>query len=373
MEGFLLLLAFPLIWPVIAKKIFGSEISWIEVLINIVSVVLIVSLVWTLGTLGQTWDTEIWNGKIVNKKRVHDTYEESYDCFCTSVCTGSGSNQSCSEVCQTCYRTHYTVKWNAYANFGLSNETIVLKYLDETHRSVYNSPDPKSFIDCKIGEPASKTSSYTNYVQAVPDSLFNMATISGSYLDQVPPYPSVVGHYKYNRVIDVNSGVHSLLREDLNTRLNEALITLGSKKQVNIIVIVTGNTDPSYRYAVENVWVGGKKNDAVVFIGMSNEEIVWADVMTFALNKGNELYNVTLRDSIVSIETFDPEQIANTITEITNDKFDRISMKEFEYLKDQIKPSSWVIGFAVFIAIFGSIGLSFLFQRVDIANNSRYN
>jgi len=373
MSGFLILLVFPIIWPFIAKKIWGHEITWIELGINVGVITLLVSGVWFAGKYGQTVDTEIWNGSIVGKERIHDTYEQSYECNCSEQCSGSGKDRSCTTVCDTCYETHYTVDWNAIATYGLGKEKITLDSEDSTWSSVYDTPDPKIYLDCAAGQPASKSSRYTNYVQAVPDSLFNMATDTAVYMEQVPAYPRVFNIYRYNRVIDIGSGIHKLVLEDLNTRLNEALISLGSKKQVNILVIVTGNTDPSFRYAVENKWVGGKKNDATIFIGVSNGEIIWTDVMTFALNKGNELYHVMTRDTLKSVGTFDSEKIANIIVEKTAKHYDRATMEEFEYLADQIQPATWVIILAIFIAIFGSIGISYVMTRVDIGGGRRYN
>ena len=366
MEILLLLLAFPIIWPFIAKNIWGNEITWQELAINVFGIVVLVSCVWFAGQYGAVHDTEIWNGKIVNKERIHDHYEEAYDCMCT---TDKDGNESCS----TCYEDHYTVTWNAYANFGIANETIQLKHLDKTSRSVYLTPDPAIFTNCNVGEPASKVNSYTNYVQAVPESLFNMARDNDPYLNQVPQYPRVYGKYRYDRVLNVGSSVSGQKLKELNTLLNNELRELGPKRQVNIIVIVTNNPDPAFRHTVENAWLGGEKNDAIIFIGTEGENIIWADAMTFALNKGNEMYHVTMRDMILDTKVFDPVKLGHTITQVTYDKFDRIQMEDFEYLADDIQPANWVIGLAVVFAIAGSIGLSFFMTKVDIGGRRRYS
>ena len=367
MQTWLLLILFPLVWPFIAKRIWHRHISWIEVAINVFGVVVLVSLIWLGGTLGKTYDTQLWNGQIVSKEREHDTYLQSYQCRCRQVCSGSGSNRSCYQSCDTCYRRHYTVTWSALVDLGLSKKReIIFDHKDSTFMWVYNSDDPASYVNCNEGDPATIAANFTNYVKAVPDSLFNMTKDSAIYLDKVPEYPKVYGFYKVNRVLDVDSGLPSTVITDLNNRLSNELRTLGPKHRVNVIVILTGIKDKTFRYAVENKWVGGKQNDAVVMIGVEGNNIVWADVMTFALNKGNELYHVTLRDAIMDLNVVDSEKLSATITSITDDKFDRVSMADFEYLKSQINPPNWVIILAAFLAIFGSIGLSFLMTRIDI-------
>lgn len=372
MEGLLLLLMFPIIWPFIAKKIWGKEITWTELGINVGGIALIITGLWFAGTHGQMADVEIWNGKIAAKDRVHGTYEDPYDCNCRQVCSGSGKNKSCSNTCDTCYETRYTVEWTARALYGGSLDYITFDKLDTTSRSVYNAPDPQSYVNCVVGEPASKENAYSNYIKAVPDSLFNTATTSTAYADQIPTYPRVHNLYRYNRVINVGSGIDGSVLNDLNNRLNQELIELGSMKQVNLIVIVTGITDPSFRYAVENAWIGGKKNDATVFIGVDGNEIVWTDVMTFAGNKGNELYHVTLRDMLMSLKTFNSAAVAASIVTTTAAKYDRVTMEEFEYLKEQISPPTWVIVLAGIISVFGSILVSYIMTKVDIGGSNGY-
>lgn len=366
MEYLLLLCAFPLIWPFIAKKIWPHEISWAELAINVVGVMIIVSGVWFAGKYGATSDIEVWNGQIVSKQ-IHDGYYvESYQCRCRQQCSGSGSKRSCHTVCDTCYRNHYTREWLAVGDFG-KKIPITLDYLDTTSkRKRNNAGEPAIYRNCQPGEPASIENTYTNYVQAVPDSLFNNEMDSTSFEGKIPEYPRVYGKYRINRVLNVDSSIPSHLLTGLNEQLNERLIKLGPKKQANVVVIVTEIDDPSYKFAVENAWVGGKKNDIVVFVGVDGTNITWADTMTFALNSGNELFQVTLRDKLNTIGDFDYMRIADAIDETTGDLFDRISMEEFKYLESQIQPANWVIGIAVFLSIFGTLGVSLLMRYVEI-------
>ena len=364
MEGLLLLLLFPLAWPFIAKRIWHTTVNWQEMGLNIIIPSILVVVVWQLGTYGQTTDHEVWNGQVVSKKRVHDTYEDPYDCFCTTDSKGNTS-------CQTCYETRYTVTWKAKTTVG----NVRFKHLDRSSRSVYNTPDPTSYKRCTVGEPASLEHRYTNYVQAVPQSLFNdNSKTAEQYAGKIPSYPRVHSFYKFNRVIDVGAKLSNEKMKALDEGLDEMLRTLGPSKQANIIMIVTGITDSTYRYAIENAWLGGKKNDIIIFVGVEGDKIIWTDVMTWALNSGNELFHVTMRDGLNELGTLDPTKVLPFIRTTVASKYDRPQMKDYEYLADEIDPPTWVIILAIIIAIGGSIGLTVLFhyKEVDFLQGTRY-
>jgi hypothetical protein len=364
MEGLLLLLLFPLAWPFIAKRIWHTTVNWQEMGLNIVIPVLLATLVWQLGVYGQTTDHEVWNGQITSKSRVHDTYEDPYDCMCTTDKDGSQS-------CSTCYETRYTVTWSAKSTVG----NIRFKHLDRTSRSVYNESDPVAYKRCKKGQPAAMEKSYTNYVQAVPQSLFNdNSTTAEQFAGKIPAYPRVHSRYKINRVLNVGTKL-STETATLNKDLSESLKRLGATKQANIIVILTEIDDPTYRHAVENAWKGGKKNDIVIFIGVDGNKITWTDTMTWALNSGNEMFHVTMRDGIEEIGTVDTTKLTPFISKTVSGLYDRPHMKDYEYLADEISPPTWVIVLAIIIAIGGSIGLTILFhyKEVDFLQGSGYN
>jgi hypothetical protein len=355
-----LFLAFPVIWPFIAKRIWFTHITWIELGINIFGIFILVSILWFAGKSSLTDDIEIINGSVISKERIHDEYERSYDCRCSRDSKGNKS-------CDTCYEDHYTVEWIAKMNYGVANETFQFDKLDSTSKRVYNSPDNANYLKCEVGEPASKFNSYKNYIKAVPESLFNMLGASDSYYNQVPGYIGIHNNYRVNRVLNLKTTVPSSELNKLNDNLNKALITLGYKKQVNFIVIVTSNLDPMFRYTVEKYWLGGKKNDVTVFLGMDGNKIAWADVMTFALNIKNEKFVVMLRDELLKVGEFNADTLTQLIVSNTNEHFVRTEMKDFEYLADSIQPPQWIINLVAFLSIFGTIGLSYVMKRIDLA------
>jgi hypothetical protein len=354
MESLYILLV-PFIWLLSMKFVLRTTLNAKELAISLVVVSILVVATIELGKYGMTQDTEVWNGKVASKDRVHGTYEESYSCNCK---TDSKGNSSCS----TCYRTHYTVDWIARTTVG----KITFKSLDSTWRTVYNKPDPARYTQCKVGEPAAIEHRYTNYVQAVPNSLFHDDSKELDYTDKIPAYPRVYDFYRYNRVINVDSKITAVEVKELDRNLDNVLKYLGASKQANIIVILTEIDDPTYRYAVENAWQGGEKNDVVIFIGLDGQKITWVDVMTWALNSGNEMFHVTMRDNITAMKEFNVAGLTTVIPKVITELYDRPHMADYEYLADEIDPPTWVIWLALFFAFGGSAILTYVFHKHEI-------
>lgn len=347
---------FPIVGGLFFRYYLHYSYTWKEFAANVAIVLIAVTTVLSIGLFGKTTDTELLNGEITGKQRVHDTYQESYQCNCRTVCTGSGDSRSCSTVCDTCWRTIYTVEWFATSTVG----KILFARRESQSRSVYLAADPKAYTDCVIGEPASVASSFTNYVKATPSSLFHSNDQSNH---PIPAYPGVHSFYKVNRVISVGNVGNRQTIIDLNGALNDALKSLGKKKQVNIIVVVTRINDPTYKFAVENAWLGGKKNDVVVFLGVNGDDITWADAMTWAKNAGNELFVVKLRDRLIAAGKFESNTIADAITSTITTDFTRPKMADYEYLIDDIEISTWSLLVALLLSIGLSLGLTFIFHK----------
>lgn len=364
MTSLLLLLLFPLVWPFVARLIWPRQISWKEVGLQAGLMCLVVAMVWGLGRVSKTDDTLLVSGQVTQKHRVHDSYLRSYSCNCYQSCSGSGSNRTCTTRCRTCYERRYTVDWYLSTTIG----TIGIQKYDRTSRSVYNSPDPELYARAFVGEPCSRYESYTNYVKAVPDSLFGTIskTTQGKFVGDIPAYPVLYNIYQVNRVLNVKSKVNPTLLRELDVGLDEINKTLGPTKQVNLLMVVTGINDPMYRYAFENNWLGGKKNDVVIFIGTDGEKIQWVDVMTWALNRGNGQFRSTLRDNIAAVGAVDPARIVPVVHDTVKTLYTRPRMEDFKYLSKEVQPSNWVIILCVIIAVFGSLGLSHKFYHTEM-------
>lgn len=348
---FWLIFLVPVLWPLAARVIFKTEITWAEMALNIGIVCVLMSGVWYAGNYSATSDTEIWSGTVKNKAKVRVSCEHSYSCNCT---TSTNKDGSTTETCDTCYDHSYDVDWRVKTNIGDFN-------IRRTDRRGLNTP-PR-WTQVQVGEPASLEKGYTNYVQAVAESLFNEdKQYAERYAKQIPNYPSVYDYYRIDRVIDVDVGVKDL--KQWNADLSGIMRELGPKKQANINIVFVNNPDSKYIYGLRSAWEGFEKNDIVIAVGSTNyPKIDWVQVQSWSKNK---LFNVTARDELTDLGTINREQFIATIDHITKEHFVRRPMAEFEYLKDEIEPPMWAMIIAMLIAFVGSPALTWWFHQVDI-------
>ena len=309
---------------------------------------ILVAIVWFAGTYTSMVDYEIWNGSITDKAKIRVSCTHSYTCNCVTTCNG----KKCTTICQTCYEHSNDWDWMVYSTVGEFN-------INRVDRR--GSDAPPRWTQVQKNEPASRPHRYTNYIKAVPDSLFSKRNIDLSQYN-IPEYPEVYDYYRYSRVLSV-SDVDISFANKLNTVLNTELKILGAKSEVNIIIVFTA-AGPEYKYALESAWIGGKKNDVIVVVGTSSPPVIdWVEVITLGLNSGNEYLGVVLGDKLRTTTLDNPDEFAYTIVSTVGEHFDRKPMQDFEYLKDDIEPPTWLLILTIVISLLISGGLTFYFKN----------
>lgn len=296
------------------------------------------ALVFAISSASATADTEIWNGKITSKDRIHGDYVSTYYCNCVQSCSGSGNNRTCTTTCQTCYENHYTVNWQCGSTAG----AYTIESADWTNRGVYGLPNPRRWVDIGIGDPVSRAHSYTNYVQAVPESLFRPSgeTLKKQFAGLIPEYPSsIYDFYRINRFL--TPGYSTPDAPAWNAGISELLKDRGPKKQVNAVIVVAKTGDANYAYALRDAWLSAKKNDVVLVIGSSAwPKIDFVDVISWTKN---ELFKVQLRDDVLALGTIQRQPILDILGKQIDTNFERRHMAEFKYLESEIDPPTWLL------------------------------
>ena len=351
MNATLLLILLPVfIIPWITKLIWPRAISWVEIGSAFGVGVMLTLVVYFCGVVSLTHDVEILNGQVTSKSRDKVSCRHSYQCNCHTSCSGSGKSQSCSEHCDTCYEHSYDVDWVVHSNVtDCRIQTIDRQGLNE----------PPRWTQVKTGDPFSATHSFTNYVKAVPESLFH-ANLTHKFDALVPEYPDgIYDYYKLNRAIAVGVPVPDI--SQWNADISDILRSLGPSKQANVIVIFVNTSDESYLHALEGKWIGGKKNDIIVILGVTKYPKI--DFVAISSWTDAQLFKVQLRDDITAVGTVDRVKIIQVIQTNTAKAFQRKHMKDFEYLKSQIEPPTWVLILAVLLGIIASIATTYFVHR----------
>jgi len=331
-----------------------QEITILEIVVATSLGLLIGYVLYETGRWSKTHDTEVLNGQVTKKDWQRVSCEHSYACNCRPISCG----KDCTTThCDTCYEHFYDVSWYVYTSI---NRTFTINRIDRQ-----GLEEPGRWTSTQIGEPIAVTHGYTNWIKAVPESLFTPESDSAMalYKNQVPDYPlDIYDYWRLDRVL--SDGVYIDVRQ-WNDRLSEALKTLGPEKQINAVILLTKISDPNYVYAVKTKWLTGKKNDAVIVIGSDKDGKTISWVRVFSWSK-DQLFNISLRDDILALNTLDATKVIDALVDNTKKHWTRRSMKEFEYLASQVQPPTWAIVLAIIFSVGISGYLCFAFIEFDL-------
>jgi len=334
---------------------FPEHISVKEAAAHIVAVSLFMFIGWNVGRFISTADHMYVTGQITGKDREHGTYIEMYSCNCQTVRE--------TITCSICTRRHYTVTWTAQSTVG----EFTLEHVDSARSSVYATPNPAIYENCKNGQPATNSLGFTNYVRAVDQSLFSGFTgVSEEDRKLVPKHPSLHTVYYYDRVVSVIDKKYPTI----NSLLNQYAKSYG-KNGANPIVVVTNQPNRSYRDLVERKWKGGKLNDIVIIVSVNeSDQIQWVDAFSYGKSYKNQEILVGLKNYLTDLGDLSSvekqNKFAQLVGETVRDKYEISTSKEFEYLKDEVRPHPIMQWFLMIAGLIVSGTLSYYFHREDI-------
>lgn len=333
--------------------LFGNKkVTLKEFFVQLAAQVVVAGISAAIIYYANTSDTEIINGTVTNKQKVRVSCRHSYSCNCHTSCHKCGKSECCSTHCQTCYEHSFDNDWDVYTSYG---DTISVDTIDRQ-----GLKEPPRWTTVKIGEPASKTHMYTNYIKAAPDSLFRKSDAEGF----VPPtYPkNIYDLYRLDRLVQV--GVSLPDASSWNNALSDINSRLGPRKEANVVIVVTRDKPQDWFNALEASWIGGKKNDIIVVVSVDADlKPQWVSVMAWSKK---ELVKVTVRDGIMALPKLTVTETMAIVEREVLANYERRSMEDFAYLKASITPSTteWVISIIVGVLI--AIALGILMYRVDV-------
>jgi hypothetical protein len=373
--GLYLLAALPFAVALAAKFLLRSTINWQEWGVIAVCGVLIAVGVYHSGRLSQTSATEIWNGEITRK------YERKEDCpwgwrtwrdnFCDhyrtrqvyvgQTCTGTGSSRVCTPNYDTEYNYIYDWERKFYVDLSLRGETVRIANIDQQGAQV-----PPRWSSVKVGDPASITNSYTNWIRGAHESLFaESAAVARDFRAEnlLPDYPNeIVDYYRVDRILTV--GVDLENEREWNRKLGLKLTELGPRLEMNaLFVLVDADFGERYADALRYHWKGFQKNDVVTVVGVSGDTSVeWARVMSWS--KSPE-FNKQLARKIEGENTLSADAFMGHLYAEALANYERRAMVEFEHLKSELPTPTWVWILAAFLGLLVPGGLIWLFHNVD--------
>jgi len=359
----LILLALPLVVAAIGFAVSKGRFNWLEALIQAGVGILLMGGGYLSARYIKTADTEIWNGRIVKTVGTQGCCH-SYSCNCSTTClpnctTDSNGNMSCglscSEHCDTCYRHDHDFYWSA--------ETTNRESVFHDGCNPPGTPAPAEWNQIVEGEPSAVEHSYVNYIKGAPGKFFRQSWLLDRYKGKLPAYPRVHGRYKADRFLLSAIGEALPDAGDLNGRLARINGDLGRAKQVNIIVVVTAEDSTSYAEALSEAWLGGKKNDLIVVVGVPVfPRIGWVRVVSWT--DAQEVKDA-IADRATALGEFDGRKLLSIVEQEVAAKFKRKAMSDFRYLLKEIEPPGWALGILIALGLLVSGGLQAWFWVND--------
>lgn len=356
---FSVVLLVPLVFVMLAYYL-SREFVWQELLIVVGIQLVIAGTAACICYSANTSDIETWDGFVTKKEKVWTSCEHSYQCHCHQVCSGSGKNRSCSEECDTCYEHTNDWDWKVYMSMGGDDVDI-----DRVDRR--GSDEPPRWTSVHVGEPASVQHSYTNYIKAAPDTLFRHQGLEEKYKTSIPAYPSVIyDYYRHDHLVQIGTNIPD--PKYWNADLAHLNGDLGSPRQSNIMVVLVNNKPDDYYDALEEAWIGGKKNDVILVVSIDNTGAPqWARVMAWTTNP---IFKVKLRDAIMAMPVIERWTVMDALRTNIVAYHKRKPMADFEYLKASITPSTseWIL--TLIIGLISAFGLTWYFAVNEVFPSS---
>jgi hypothetical protein len=282
------------------------------------------------------------------------TYYEAWDeevHYTEEECSGTGNKKSCTTV----YRTridHHPKYWELVDNLNGSmnvDESDYIKarnkygakkeYLHHSGQVSYGDGNAFKVTVTDI-VPHVQTHEEVNYVKAVKYNIVKSETFpkkieaykkSGQLLE----YPSImlgdIGNYYIERVLKAKNVL--INDSNMTKQLEEYASIAGSSKQVNPLVYIVKNQSPEFTEVLKAYWVNGSKNDAILILNINDDNIItWSDTISWTKNPKFLVQNQTI---YTGLNINDPKVTELFISQIQSN-FKRVSMKEYEYLKNNI-------------------------------------
>jgi hypothetical protein len=313
----------------------------------------------------QTNATEYWNTQIVSA-----TYYEAWDEWihktckrCHEDCTGSGEDRSCHEDCvdyDCSYREYHPARWVAVDNSGNTisiNQTYFEelcklwnnKVYKDMHRSFYTQ-DGDAYV-CTFDNvldhviPYTTAHIYENRVKC-SKSVFNFAKVDSEDVKDygLYSYPPVPGFW-YNPILGWSDPAAS-------RRLQQYNAQLGAWRQVHIMILVYKDKPVKAAIYQEGYWKGGNKNEFILCIGVRDNKVAWAKVISWT---EQDILKVGVEKTVQAMP-FNLVAISDYMAGEVQKKFVRKQFKDFSYLT--VEPTSTAVWVAFIITLLTTIGLS---------------
>jgi hypothetical protein len=161
------------------------------------------------------------------------------------------------------------------------------------------------------------------------------------YTGWLPEYPSIYNGFQVDR------GLSRIVASDeLSGKLAVAQRDWGPFRGANVIVcVVDAVKDVGFSDALRNKWTGGKKNDVVLTLYLTDNVVQKAEVFSRSTNtKRNEEmadFNMVLTEKAGKLGAYDVGELLGAI-ELSLPYFEREDLRQYDFLESEYSAPLWV-------------------------------
>jgi len=379
-----LALLIPIVSIPFMRILFPHRVTWWELFIPFLPVLIIIPLVSACSESVMTRDFERHGGWIVEAR-----YYEDWDEWITQTCTrqyqcgtdSDGRPQYCTETYDCSYRDYHPEKWIAY---GSNNEKIRIDkdfynlikskfgnnvFVDQ-HRSYYSDDgdmySSKWDNDDKTLTPVFSEYSYENRVQA-NRGIYEFKSLSEKEIKHLFQYPDLPNRFDDPPIL----GNHPQ-KSDANKLLQFHNAKMGAQYQLRLWLIIFKNEPFETGLNQESLWKGGNKNELVTCISIDdNNNPIWCNSFCWSPDgyAGNDVLKIEIKDFINDQKDLDLKKTIHFIADKSKKLWKRKHFEEFSYLDVDLPMVAIIIIFMATVIITVATCLFAIHNDINDHNN----
>lgn len=372
-------LIFPIVAIILASIFFTKHMAWWEYLLLLFAPLACIAIAKEISIYSQTSDTEYWNSYAVKatyfedwNEYIHKTCSETYSCGTDS----KGNTKTCTRYYDCSYVDYHPEYWQVEDNLGntynVSQDMFVRMTVDwknktfvDMNRGFYTN-DGDAYVtmfndSLSAMYPICESHTYENKIQC-SKSVFNFKEVDSNTIKQYQlfNYPSC-NTFNYNPILGYDDPKASLKLQRYNA-------LYGASKKVHMLILIFKDQPIEAAFEQMNYWKGGNKNEFILCIGLSGNNIQWTKVISWT---DNEVLKIEVAQKVKTMG-FDMNKIIDYMSQEVLTQFVKKSFKDFNYLS--VEPTKTAVIVTYIIVFLLTVGLMIfsIANDFDFGRNSPY-
>lgn len=342
----------PLIFPValvlVLLVFFRHKVAIWEPLVPILGTLLIIVFFRYIGIESVTKDTE-YLGNYVTELRHYEDWDEWIHQTCYRTTRIGKTTISTPYDCS--YRSYHPERWTVITN-NQKEHSVSFNYWKEL-RNKFGSPD--QFVELNRHYYTKDGDLYSNLWTGTK-STFAFYGSEHTYENRIQASTSIFNFEEITKQEKQTYNLYDYPEVDQNGNLPSILHTpsdsiyqkdqqdfdwvngmLGQKKEVRVWVLLFHSRNSTPAKKQQSYWKGGNKNELVICIGVDDSlRPQWSHIFGWSKNAN---IKIEIRNFIKDQHHLDFEKFSNFVFDEVDQKWQRVSFKEFEYIA--VEPPLW--------------------------------